>query len=98
MGLNTIIFLAGLKAINPDLYEAAALDGAGQLRSFTNVTLPGLRPVMLFTITTTVLASANMFGQSYLLTKGGPATPRAQRLCMSPTRVSRKTKWHPQRR
>ena len=72
MGLNTIIFLAGLKGINPDLYEAAALDGAGRLRSFTNVTLPGLRPVMLFITTTTVLASANMFGQSYLLTKGGP--------------------------
>jgi len=72
MGLNTIIFLAGLKGINPDLYEAAALDGAGRLRSFTNVTLPGLRSVMLFITTTTVLASANMFGQSYLLTKGGP--------------------------
>jgi len=72
MGLNTVIFLAGLKGINPDLCEAAALDGAGRLRSFTNVTLPGLRPVMLFITTTTVLASANMFGQSYLLTRGGP--------------------------
>jgi multiple sugar transport system permease protein len=72
MGLNTVIFLAGLKGINGDLYEAAALDGAGAVRSFINVTLPGLRPVMLFITTTTVLASANMFGQSFLLTKGGP--------------------------
>lgn len=72
MGLNTVIFLAGLKGINNDLYEAAALDGAGAFRSFLAVTLPGLRPVMLFITTTTVLASANMFGQSYLLTKGGP--------------------------
>ena len=72
MGLNTVIFLAGLKGINGDLYEAASLDGAGAWRSFTAVTIPGLRPVMLFITTTTVLASANMFGQSYLLTAGGP--------------------------
>lgn len=71
-GLNTVIFLAGLKGINAELYEAAALDGAGAVRSFFAVTLPGLRPVMLFITTTTVLASANMFGQSYLLTVGGP--------------------------
>lgn len=71
-GLNTVIFLAGLKGINTELYEAAALDGAGAWRSFFHVTVPGLRPVMLFITTTTVLASANMFGQSYLLTTGGP--------------------------
>lgn len=74
MGLNTIIFLAGLKGINADLYEAASIDGAGATRKFTNVTLPGLKPVMTFITTTTILASANMFGQSYLLTKGGPGT------------------------
>jgi multiple sugar transport system permease protein len=74
MGLNTIIFLAGLKGISADLYEAASIDGAGPWRKFTNVTVPGLRPVMLFISTTTILASANMFGQSYLLTKGGPGT------------------------
>ena len=72
MGLNTIIVLAGLKGINGDLYEAASLDGAGPFRTFFSVTLPGLRPVMLFITTTTILASANMFGQSYILTKGGP--------------------------
>lgn len=74
MGLNTIIFLAGLKGINTDLYEAASIDGAGTLHKFFNVTIPGLRPVMTFITTTTILASANMFGQSYLLTKGGPGT------------------------
>ncbi|MET1051685.1 MAG: sugar ABC transporter permease [Mycetocola sp.] len=74
MGLNTIIFLAGLKGISADLYEAASLDGAGTVGKFRNVTLPGLRPVMTFITTTTILASANMFGQSYLLTKGGPGT------------------------
>jgi multiple sugar transport system permease protein len=73
LGFNAVILLAGLKAINPDLYEAASLDGAGVFRKFWSVTLPGLRPVMLFVSTTTILASANMFGQSYILTKGGPA-------------------------
>jgi len=73
-GLNTVILLAGLKGINADLYEAAALDGAGTVRKFWSVTLPGLRPVMIFVTTTTILASANMFGQSFLLTQGGPGT------------------------
>lgn len=71
-GLNTVIILAGLKGIGAELYEAAALDGAGAIRKFFSVTLPGLRPVMIFVTTTTILASANMFGQSYLLTQGGP--------------------------
>jgi multiple sugar transport system permease protein len=72
LGFNTVILLAGLKGINADLYDAAAMDGAGPLRKFFSVTLPGLRPVMTFVTTVTILASANMFGQSYLLTKGGP--------------------------
>ncbi|WP_285115217.1 sugar ABC transporter permease [Leifsonia sp. fls2-241-R2A-40a] len=72
MGFNTVIILAGLKGISPDLYEAAALDGAGPWRQFISVTLPGLRQVMTFVITITILASANMFGQSFLITKGGP--------------------------
>ncbi|MBT2503541.1 carbohydrate ABC transporter permease [Curtobacterium sp. ISL-83] len=73
-GLNTVIVLAGLKGISADLYEAASLDGAGPFRKFFSVTLPGLRPVMLFISTTTILASANMFGQSYILTNGHPGT------------------------
>jgi multiple sugar transport system permease protein len=72
MGFNTVIILAGLKGISADLYEAAALDGAGVWRQFISVTLPGLRQVMTFVVTITILASANMFGQSFLITKGGP--------------------------
>ena len=74
LGLNSVILLAGLKGISADLYEAAALDGAGAWRRFTNVTLPGLRPVMTFVVTVTLLSSANMFGQSYLITQGAPGT------------------------
>jgi multiple sugar transport system permease protein len=73
LGFNTVIILAGLKGISADLYEAASLDGAGAVRQFFSVTLPGLRQVMTFVVTITILASANMFGQSYIITKGGPA-------------------------
>jgi multiple sugar transport system permease protein len=71
-GFNAVIYLAGLQDIPAELYEAATVDGATAWQRFRNVTLPGLRPVLLFVITTTILASANMFGQSYLITQGAP--------------------------
>jgi multiple sugar transport system permease protein len=73
LGFNAIIYLAGLQDISPELYEAADIDGAGAWGKFRNVTLPGLRPVMLFVTTVTILASANMFGQALLVTNGAPA-------------------------
>ena len=72
IGFNAIIYLAGLGDIPAEQYEAAELDGASIWQQFRYVTVPGLRPVMVFVITTTILASANMFGQSYLITQGGP--------------------------
>jgi multiple sugar transport system permease protein len=72
IGFNAIIYLAGLGDIPNEQYEAAELDGASTWQQFMNVTVPGLRPVMVFVITTTILASANMFGQSYLITQGAP--------------------------
>ena len=72
LGFNAIIYLAGLQDINAELYEAAKVDGANRWQRFLNITLPGLRPVFLFIITVTILASANMFGQAYLITQGGP--------------------------
>ena len=71
-GFNTVIYLAALQEIPADHYEAASLDGAGKWGTFAHITVPGLRNVLVFIITTTVLASANMFGQSYLVTLGGP--------------------------
>ncbi|PZF89484.1 carbohydrate ABC transporter permease [Micromonospora deserti] len=73
-GFNAVIYLAGLQDISAELYEAAKVDGATAWERFRHVTLPGLRPVLLFVITTTVLASANMFGQSFLITQGAPGT------------------------
>lgn len=72
LGFNAVIYLAALQDIDPSLYDAAKVDGANRWRRFLHVTLPGLRPVLLFVITITVLASANMFGQAYLITEGGP--------------------------
>jgi multiple sugar transport system permease protein len=72
LGFNTVIYLAGLQDIDPALYDAAKVDGANRWQRFLNVTLPGLRPVLLFVITVTILASANMFGQSYIITQGAP--------------------------
>ncbi|NUR87816.1 MAG: sugar ABC transporter permease [Nonomuraea sp.] len=73
LGLNSVIFLAGLQDIPRELHEAAMVDGAGAWRRLRAVTLPGLRPVMVFVVNATILASANMFGQSYLITAGAPA-------------------------
>ena len=72
LGFNTVIYLAGLQDIDPALYDAAKVDGANRWQRFVNVTLPGLRPVLLFVVTVTILASANMFGQSYIITQGAP--------------------------
>src|SRR5215211_1136289 len=72
LGFNAVIYLAGLQDIAPELYEAAKIDGANAWQRFRNVTLPGLRPVVMFVVITTIIASANMFGQSYLITQGAP--------------------------
>ena len=48
------------------------VDGANRWHRFRYVTLPGLRPILLFVVTVTILASANMFGQAYLVTQGNP--------------------------
>ncbi len=73
IGFNTVIFLAALQEIPDTLYEAAAIDGAGTIQQFVNITIPMLRPVLLFVVTITLLASANLFGQPFIMTeKGGP--------------------------
>jgi multiple sugar transport system permease protein len=72
LGFNAVIYLAALQDIPRELYEAARVDGAGGWAQFRNVTVPGLRPVLFFVVTVTILASANLFGQSYLITQGRP--------------------------
>jgi multiple sugar transport system permease protein len=72
LGYNAVIYLAGLQDIPRELYEAAKVDNAGRWSRFRHVTLPGLRPVLVFVVTVTILASANMFGQALLITQGAP--------------------------
>ena len=72
LGFNAVIFLAGLQDVPRELYEAAEVDGAGAWSRFRHVTLPGLRPVLMFVLMVTIIASANMFGQSFIMTNGQP--------------------------
>jgi len=72
LGYNAVIYLAGLQDIPRELYEAAKVDNAGRWSRFRHVTLPGLRPVLVFVVTVTILACANMFGQALLITEGAP--------------------------
>ncbi len=72
IGFNTVIFLTALQEIPKSLYEAAAIDGANARQQFFRITLPMLRSVTVFVLTITLIASANLFGQPYLMTGGGP--------------------------
>jgi len=71
-GYYLVIYLAGLQDIPRELYEAAALDGASGPRAFFAITLPLLRPVLLFVVVTHVIGSFQLFGQVFVLTSGGP--------------------------
>ncbi len=73
VGFNTIIFLAALQDIPVPLYEAASIDGANAVQKFFGVTVPMLRPVIIFVVTITLIASANLFAQPLVMTNGGPA-------------------------
>ncbi|MBK8911946.1 MAG: sugar ABC transporter permease [Chlorobi bacterium] len=72
IGYYTVLFLAALQTIPNDLYEAASLDGATQWDQFRTVTLPGLRPMLLFIIVINTIRSFQVFTEVYVMTKGGP--------------------------
>jgi ABC-type sugar transport systems, permease components len=71
-GFQMVIYLAGLQSINPELYEAARVEGAGRWGEFWHVTMPGLRNTHIFVIVTTTIASFKLFTQVQMLTQGGP--------------------------
>jgi len=71
-GYNMLIFLAGLQTIPDELYEAAAIDGAGPRAQFFHVTLPGLGPTFLFVTVTTMISQFQLFAEPYVMTQGGP--------------------------
>jgi ABC-type sugar transport system permease subunit len=73
LGYNMLIMLAGLQAIPPELAEAARVDGAGPVRVFWKITVPLLRPVIVFSVTLSIIGTFSLFTEPLLLTNGGPA-------------------------
>ncbi|HYM80636.1 MAG TPA: sugar ABC transporter permease [Candidatus Limnocylindria bacterium] len=71
-GYYMIIFLAGLEAIPRDLYEAARLEGAGAWACLTRITLPLLRPTLLFVVVVNTIRSLQIFAEVFVMTRGGP--------------------------
>ena len=72
IGLQMIIFLAGLQAIPNELYEAASVDGAGRWQKFRYVTLPVLKPTLLFSTVVASIGLMQVFDEPYVMTQGGP--------------------------
>lgn len=71
-GSTMVIFLAGLKQVPAELYEASAVDGASKFRQFFNVTLPMLSPVMFFNLILSIINAFQMFTAAFVITQGGP--------------------------
>ncbi|HZR53167.1 MAG TPA: sugar ABC transporter permease [Streptosporangiaceae bacterium] len=72
LGLCTLLLLAGMTRIDPALFEAARIDGAGFWREFRSITLPGLRQEIAVCVTVTVIAALASFDIIYIATQGGP--------------------------
>ena len=72
-GTMMIVFLAGLQNLPGDAYEAAALDGASRYRTFRDITIPLLRPVIGFVVTIGLIGTFQVFDQIYVMSAGGPA-------------------------
>ncbi len=71
-GYNAIIILAGLQNIALELYEAARIDGATPWQQFWGITLPLLRPILLFALVLSVIGTLQLFTEPFLITAGGP--------------------------
>ncbi len=72
LGFEAVVFLAALQSIPHELYDAARVDGADAWRRFRHVTLPGLRPTLLFVFVIGIIGSFQVFDQVFVMTQGGP--------------------------
>jgi ABC-type sugar transport system permease subunit len=72
LGFNMLIMLAGLQAIPPELVESARVDGAGPVQIFRRITIPLLRPQIIFSVTLSIIGTFQLFTEPYILTRGGP--------------------------
>ena len=73
VGYNMMVFLAGLQSISQELYEVAALDGASAWARFRYITLPLLKPTAFYIFVMACISSFQVFGEIYVMTRGGPA-------------------------
>jgi raffinose/stachyose/melibiose transport system permease protein len=73
LGYPVVMFMAGLQRIDPELYEAAELDGAGWWQRFRRITVHLIRPEFYVVLVTTTIAALKIFGQIFVLTRGGPS-------------------------
>ncbi|MEW6047001.1 MAG: sugar ABC transporter permease [Bacillota bacterium] len=76
-GWNTVLYLTGLQTIPKELYEAAMVDGAGTGQQFRWITLPLLRPIMLFAVTLTIIGNMQLFDEPFIMTGTGGGTSQA---------------------
>ena len=72
-GYNMMFYLSAMQNIEPSIYEAAKLDGAGSTRVFFQITVPMLKPIILFTSVMSTIGTLQLFDESYNITQGGPA-------------------------
>ncbi len=72
IGYNMIIFLSGFSSLNTQMFEAAKIDGADNLRIFFKITLPLISPTIFFVLVVTTISSFQVFDLIYLMTQGGP--------------------------
>jgi len=72
-GFVVVLFLTAMQSVDKELYEAAKVDGASRWMQFLNVTLPGIRPTLVFVVLMTIIWSFLVFDYIYIITQGGPA-------------------------
>ncbi|MFW6046802.1 MAG: carbohydrate ABC transporter permease [Candidatus Woesearchaeota archaeon] len=83
MGLNVVYFTTGLTGIPVQLYEAASIDGANKMQSFIYITLPLLKPIILFVMTLNIIGGYQLFAEVYTLFGSGTTTPRQSATTMA---------------
>jgi multiple sugar transport system permease protein len=71
LGFSILLYLAALQNVPRELYESAAVDGAGRFRQFLHITVPGVRPATVLVVILATITGANLFTEPYLLTNGG---------------------------
>lgn len=72
-GYNMVFYLSGLQGIDDSIYEAADIDGAGAFEKFKSITLPMLKPIILFTTINSTIGTLQLFDETMNITQGGPA-------------------------